>query len=136
MNVSFAAVADQKILELTEIFPNTSYDTFLSKYSLNSSDTVDLLFDEDVLRILSYLRSISNNDSQFFSLIDAIHSKYTVKTWVTNKAKVKTLIDDAFPSGVTSHSSSSDLEISANRTSPNIDQWVSIHVEHDTNYRG
>jgi hypothetical protein len=133
-NASFAAVRDQALLPLTTLFSSTSYTTFIQRYGLTTAQVNTLFADNDIVRIFSYLKTISNSEDQFLELIDVINVKYAVRNRISNKTEIERLIDQSFSN--TSSRTTTSLYISSTRTSLTTNQWANINVETNRDYRG
>jgi hypothetical protein len=95
-NTSFANVANQPLLPITELFTNASYAKFLSRYHISTARATELLSNEDILQLLSYLHTISVDEEEFFQIIDLLVLSYPIEQRPENSKEMISMIDKAF----------------------------------------
>ncbi|MDR2416018.1 MAG: hypothetical protein LBD75_05435 [Candidatus Peribacteria bacterium] len=138
-NASFANVGNQALLPLTELFTNASYEKFLSRYHLDAPQATQLFSHEDILRMLSYFKTISRDEEEFFYIIDLLVLSYPIEQRTEKSEEMISLIDKIFGTWSTNPPSSPStyqFSLTTNISSPKLNQWIPLLVLTDTTYRG
>jgi hypothetical protein len=141
-NAGFANIANQPLLPITELFTNASYEKLLTRYRFSSTEIEQFLTNENIMRTLSYLKTLNTNDEEFFNIIDILDNYYPLKQRPEHSKEIMNVIEEAFkgispnPTANQPSQSADQFDLITNNSSPRLHEWIPLLILAHPSYRG